>query len=879
MGCPVISTLGWQLHRTAPGAVRWAGDMAWDGTTQPVPSQEAQGNHSLIAQVRAVADLTSLKATVPGTVADVLLRDEKLNHQSDLLENLDEFDWWWGTWVTIPDASETDELTAWRLRLQSIATVSEVFWDGQRVAHSVSGLDDVLAQLPHQPGEHELAIVCRALSLVPVPRKPRPRWRSTLVADSSVRWRRTPLIGRIPWAGTYPVVGPWGEVSLEPIAQHGVQVHSVRTELKTTVQNPVGVVHVVVQAQHPVTIALSCAGQQAEHVLNPGQQRLSFEIVNPDLWWPGTHGTPALHEFTVTVHPGVDSQGQKQTCIFRRDVGFRTVEAITDNGGFALVVNGRKIFARGAVWAPINPVTLSADAQEIDRTVRAMRAAGANIVRISGTHSWESEAFYTACDRHGLLVWHDAMLATLDPPSDPAWLALVEAELRTWLPRLGAHPCLAVFSGGNEVLQQPVLWGRNIHEITIPVIEDTIPSLCHQLIPQAVYVPSSPSGGNPPTRVDTGISHWFGVGAYRRPFSDARTSNLRFAAEALAFGVPPAASQIAAAFGSDTAEHSDAARRQWKTAVACDPGADWDFEQTTIHYAKRWLEPGIEADTGAAGADLHNSDPVSWEALSREEQLQAERLIAGQAVERTMTDLRRNASGCDGVVILSSRDLVLGAGWGLLDATGRPKSTWYAMRRACADFSVRIIDEGLSGLHIHVFHDAPGSFRGMMHVKTWTRNNVAGPEVKIQVDLDEPGEKIWNIEDLLGGFLDLDHAWGFGQRQWEAVSVQVVPEHDGAGVHSLQDVRLLGGGHRDAVADLRQGLALSQQGSHQGVLRLDVGESTASAAAGVSVDVGTQWIPDDDVMVFSPGQRRVLTVVPADTWPAEAATSKRGRND
>lgn len=68
----------------------------------------------------------------------------------------------------------------------------------------------------------------------------------------------------------------------------------------------------------------------------------------PALWWPATHGEPALHELTVRAG---SRPGQLQP-LARRSVGFRRLEAQTDDGGFRLIVNGRPVFARGAVWAP-----------------------------------------------------------------------------------------------------------------------------------------------------------------------------------------------------------------------------------------------------------------------------------------------------------------------------------------------------------------------------------------------------------------------------------------------------------------------------------------------------------------------------------------------
>lgn len=917
----MLEGLTWTLSRTAAGAVRWAGDLQWDATVSSATAVSGDRG-GFLPEIHTARDL-ALPATVPGTVAGAL-RDAGLGPLDTT--QADGHDWWWSTRIEVEGSARAVQV--YRLELRGVATVSEIFWDGVRVAHSLTGLDDVVADLAVTPGGHDLAIVCRALSLVPVPRKPRPRWRSTLVADSSLRWRRTPLIGRIPWAGTAPVVGPWGEASLKPVANHGLEILAVRTEAPEPsapdqASSQPGVaggpriarVHVRARASRAVALELTCAGSTLRRHIDSGDSEITLEVSDPQLWWPATHGTPALHRLLITADCGAGPQTVTDT-----HVGFRHIGADTTDGGFALVVNGRKIFARGAVWTPVEALTLGGSRAEIERTVAAMRAAGANLLRVSGTHAWEAEAFYEACDRHGLLVWQDAMLATLDPPSEPQWLELIQAELATWLPRLGAHPCLAVFSGGNEVLQQPVFWGRSLDSIKIPVVEEVIPQACAREVPGVVVVTSSPSGGTPPTRVDQGISHWFGVGAYRRPLTDALASGVRFAAEALAFGVPPAPAAIRRAFGSATADHDDAARAAWTASVARDPGASWDFEETTAHYARRLLYPGNEADTGASGgfparSDGGSVDPVqlgqeaqtgaegdstrdqtpgertprSWWALPREVQLHTERMAAGRAVEHTLTHLRRTDSRCDGVIVLATRDLVPGAGWGLLDSDGCPKSTWYAMRRACAETAVTVTDDGLNGLHIRVFHDRPEPFKGMMYVRTWTIHGAAGPTAQRIVDLEAHQHVRLNLDEVLGGFLDLDHMWGFGPRQWEAIEVHIVPqapvEGSAAGaeataepVRSLRAVRLLGGGHRDVLRDVEEGMraAAGVQAAPLGdteAVQVEVG--APAAAASLSVDFGADMVPDDDFLDLAPGDTRFLTAVPAHHWPAQAGSWRR----
>ncbi|WP_144793739.1 hypothetical protein [Kocuria palustris] len=824
-----------------------------------------------------------MPATVPGTVASAL-RDARLEPDPDP----DARDWWWTAEIDLPPAppgASGPGPATWELRLRGVATVSEIWWDGMRIATSSTGLDDVAARFEADAGRHGIAVVCRALSLLPVPRRPRPRWRSSLVGDQSLRWRRTPLMGRIHWGGTEPAVGPWGEADLRRVPDHGATVVGIRTGLDADLCTA----HVVVtlEAVRPVTVELACAGSSESLDVPAGRSELRLGVTRPPLWWPATHGDPVLHRLSIRA----GAENGPLESLAEASVGFRRIVGQTDGGGFRLFVNGQRIFARGAVWAPVDPLSLGGEAAEIERTVRAMRSAGANILRISGTGAWESAAFYGACDRLGVMVWQDAMLATLDPPETPEWLGQLEAEMRTWLPRLGAHPCLAVLSGGNEVLQQPVLWGRPPQDMAIPAIDELIPRLCAELVPGVVHVATSPCGGTPPTRPDQGISHWFGVGAYRRPLSDARLSGVRFAAEALAFGCPPAPSSAEEAFGTKTADQDHDARSAWRAAAARDPGASWDFEEISAHYARRWIAPGIDADRGATGAAPGGRAEADWDELTRTEQLRLERAAAARAVERTLVDLRRPGSQCDGVIVLAARDLLPGAGWGLLDSEGRPKATWYAMRRACAPVAVAITDEGLSGLHVHVLCDRPIRLRAVLRLSVWTTVGVRSHERDVDVRLDGPGAVTFGAESELGGFMDLDRSWGFGDRQWEALAAKLLVADDSDDVPEgsvLETVRLLGDTSRDALADLRAapsadappaGSSHAPDGSGRGyraegralVLRAE------AASSSVCVPSGPGLIPEDDGFDLAPGTSRRVEMIEEDRWPPTATTGPADR--
>ena len=60
-----------------------------------------------------------------------------------------------------------------------------------------------------------------------------------------------------------------------------------------------------------------------------------------------------------------------------------------------------------------------------------------------------------------------------------------------------------------------------------------------EILPSVPYVVSSPTGGDLPFEAGRGVAHYFGVGAYLRPITDARTAGVRFAAECFSFANPP----------------------------------------------------------------------------------------------------------------------------------------------------------------------------------------------------------------------------------------------------------------------------------------------------------------------------------------------------
>lgn len=757
-----VPQLEWHLYRTESGQL-----------------QHAPANRGDLTKLARCADAV-LPAAVPGTAAsawrDAQAAGAPLPQQTPVEAVAGDHDWWWIAVVEIEAACTV------RLHSNGIATRSAVHVDGQETSASESAFAAHEAEIDLEPGEHVVALCCRSLSSMVPPSRPRARWRSSLVPDRRLRWLRTPLIGRIPWAGTAPVIGPWAGLEMTPIDEHEVRIRHVRTRM---LEDGQGVVSIGLSSGECAVVHVSCAGAARTLRIGPGETTAELRVADPELWWPSTHGDPVLHALVLEVD-------DRQTEV--RRVGFRTICAERDHGAFRLMVNGQAVYARGAVWAPVDPLGLDGSGEGVDQTVRLLVESGVNLLRVPGTDAYASPALMEACDRHGAMLWQDTPLASVDPPEDETWLQDLAAETEQWARRLGEHPCLAVWSGGSENYQQAVLSGRAPQVWTSTALETTIPRAVGTGAPELVYVANSPMGGTPPTRSDTGLSHYFGVGAYRRPLSDAVTSGVRFAAECLAFGCPPDPATIDEAFPDLGAHGSGDSWSRWRRDGARDPGASWSFEEITQHYARELLGPA--PPRGVPREDEVPPGPVSDRPVCSPEQLSAERWTVEHVMTQVLGQWRRADSSCDGAIVLASRDLAPGPGWGLIDAHGRPKAGLRGFAAACARTALVLLDHGLDGLHVHVFHDGAERLRGQVDITTTTAQGGPGPSAQVGVDLAGPGEQVIPVEPELGGFLDITGAWGFGAAAYDGVDVELVPEADSetAG-HALRASFLRPGAH------------------------------------------------------------------------------------
>lgn len=689
-----------------------------------------------------VPAINAIPAAVPGTVAGALAAAGLFRAEAP--EPLIDRDAWYRLENPLPAGDAV-------LRFEGLATIADVYLDDELVLSSDSMFESHDLPVSLRGGER-LAICFRALKPRLDRTGPRARWRPRMMTHQGLRLVRTTLLGHMPgWCPEVHAVGPWRPVSLIVTRSNSLSGLLLHARLEEECQ---GRLTLSFRAEGPGPYFLACNG--AETACIRGEDGTwGAELTLPGIrpWFPHTHGEPVLYDVSLRAGAELLSLGK---------TGFRRLEvdAGEDGRGFQLKVNGFPVFCRGAVWTTADILTLPGGEADYLPLLEQAVEAGMNMIRIGGTMAYESKAFFACCDRLGILVWQDYMFANYDyPMKEEAFVAHVRREVADLLAPLSASPSLAVLCGGSEIYQQGAMLGlpRSLWEG--PLSASLLKELSALHRPDCIYVPNSPFGGAMPFAPNEGVTHYYGVGAYERPLEDARRADVRFSAESLAFAQVPQQRTLDAHLPVP-AVHDP----RWKARVPRDRDASWDFEDTRDHYLERVY--------GLDPARLRREDPARY--------LDFSRAVTGEVSEAAYAEWRRTGSRCAGALVWTLRDLLPGAGWGVIDSTGEPKPVWYALRRAFRPLQVLLTDEGTNGLDIHVIHEKES--RRTLRLELACLRDGQQPVVSASRELVVEGRTALRMAatDLFGAFFDTTYAFRFGPPSHDVTVVRLKDAETGA---------------------------------------------------------------------------------------------------
>ncbi len=757
-----------------------------------------------------------LDAPVPGTVAGALERAGRFDRTAP--QPLDHLD----AWYTLDLSGEAPGEAL--LQFDGLATIAEVWWNGTLVLSSDSMF--VRHSLPVTlTGNDRLALCFRALKPHLEKRGPRARWRPQMITPQGLRLVRTTLLGRMPgWCPEVHTAGPWRPVRLTRPSP------AVASEIRLSArlhENGKGQLEIGFTLPGAVAPIVECAGVAVEAIPN-GAHSFSASLSIPDVeaWWPRSHGKPVLHDITLVVDGARQKLGR---------TGFRRIEIDrgADGRDFALHVNGVKIFCRGAVWTNADIVDLPGTHARYEPLLTLAAEANMNMLRIGGTMAYETPDFFALCDELGLLVWQDFQFANFDyPANDPAFLENVRAEVAQFLDATAASPSLAVLCGGSEIDQQAAMLGLPETAWAGPLTLDILPALVAAHRPDVPYVENSPSGGAMPFSPDAGVTHYYGVGAYCRPLEDARRANVRFSAESLAFANVPEQATLDAHLPVPPVHDP-----RWKARVPRDRGASWDFEDVRDHY--------LTLLYGHEPARLRREDPARYLDLSR--------AVVGEVMEAIFAEWRREQSTCNGALVWTFQDLLPGAGWGIVDATGLPKSVWHALRRAFRPMQITLCDEGTNGLDIHVRNDGPEERRLMLELSCLRHGRQPVVSGRREITLAPHSAETLPATALFGAFFDTTYAFRFGRPSHDVTVGQIIDTDGTVAAEAFHFPR----GRAEAIFSASLTATLRQD--TEGWL-LDLSADRFAQSVAIEID---GFRPSDNWFHLAPGNVKSIRLLPS----------------
>ncbi len=255
-------------------------------------------------------------------------------------------------------------------------------------------------------------------------------------------------------------------------------------------------------------------------------QTLEEWIDLPDarLWYPVGYGDQPLYTLTLSTPAGkksvrfgvrritlrqlVDRPGSPEEQLCKTIQGQPFAQGKDNNkttSGFTVFVNGTPIFCKGADWVPCEPFPSAETPEKITRLLEISRACGVNMIRVWGGGIFERDEFYDECDRLGILVAQDFLMACgTYPENEPWFLDELQKEARAGALRLRNHACLAFWNGDNE---NAVYGNENRTDFPGYRAAKVIAPVLSELDPARRFLPSSPYGGDPYCSPTRGTSH------------------------------------------------------------------------------------------------------------------------------------------------------------------------------------------------------------------------------------------------------------------------------------------------------------------------------------------------------------------------------------
>ena len=428
----------------------------------------------------------------------------------------------------------------------------------------------------------------------------------------------------------------------------------------------------------------SMDGKRVE--LTGGTGRIVVE--NPRLWWVRGYGEQNLYDLDIEM-----TAGGRVIDRCRKEIGLRTLTVSTakdpDGGGseFCFVNNGVKIFSMGANYIPQDNLLSRVTPARLDEMMVQCLDGNFNTLRVWGGGYYPDDYFFQLCDRNGILVWLDFMVACANVYMTEEFERECAAEAEGVLKRLHHHASLGLFCGNNEMEEMIANQGKGesllVRNDYVRLYEHVLPELCERYAPQTFYWPSSPSSGggfDEPGNFARGDTHYWEVWHGGVPFTTYRKKSFRFCSE----------------YGFESFPSMKTIR------TFC--------EEKDMNCFSRVMEDHQKCKGGNGKILRYLADNYLYPS-SFEDLVYLSQLLQADAIKYGVEHFRRQRGYCMGSIYWQFNDCWPVASWSSVDSLGRYKALHYAAKKFYAPVAMGLFLEN-GRLAVNISNETMADFRG-----------------------------------------------------------------------------------------------------------------------------------------------------------------------
>lgn len=436
------------------------------------PYERAEWKLQRATDVRADGNMIStlnyaddgwMKATVPGTVLATFINNGAVceyNHDENAYQLSDDYfnaSWWYRCRFTAPKGKYVF------LTFNGVNRAAEFYLNGQSLGSLPSAFQRVEFEITHLLEEENCLAVKVKPNRHPGPQK-RYLFKDNYVANGGATGLDEPcLASAIGWDWIPTVagrnVGIYGKTELQICDDIKIENPFFET-VKLAPDQKSAALRVQADfrnlADHDITAAVTFSISETsllmtEEIKVERGKTLHWVADNlvlkkPKLWNPVGYGEPYLYHANLKVNgESVDTQTDFEVGIRKFEYPLESNDAKDE---LYIICNGKRIFCMGGNWG--NPDALyRTDRRRYDQMVRLHAQAGLNCIR-NWVGQTDSEDFYDACDRYGIMVWNDFWLANPGDGPEPLNPDLFMETAKKYVLRIRNHPSLLLYCGRNE---------------------------------------------------------------------------------------------------------------------------------------------------------------------------------------------------------------------------------------------------------------------------------------------------------------------------------------------------------------------------------------------------------------------------------------------